>query len=162
MASSGHYKSRCRPDHPLVAVLAKLPNRKSWQPSAIKTNGKLGNVAAALLLQPDPPISKSKYKKSQFQQSTAKSRRHYPDLYSSAKNAWSTKDKLTYKSFIANNTVDEHDPCSPNPCQAGGTCFRAARYDNNQIISSFKCSCRVGTKGKYVGSNISLDWYLIK
>lgn len=159
VTSSDHYNSRCRPrtSRPLlphIVGLAKLPNRKSssWSPSSTKTrhaNGKLGSVAAGHTLSADrkKPITDTKYKKMQFQQSSMKSRRHYPHSYQLATGR--ATDKLMTKSLSTNDTIDD-DPCFPNPCLAGGTCFRAVRYDNNKIISSFKCSCRIGTTGRVI------------
>lgn len=158
-SSSEHYNSRCRqrasrPVHPFVVGLAKLPNRKSWPASPSggrqSSNGKLGNVAAAHTLSSErnnKPMTEAKYKKfQQFQQSSLKNRRHYSHPYQLATGR--TTGKMLTKSLPTNDTIEDDDPCFPNPCLAGGTCFRAVRYDKNQIVSSFKCSCRLGTTGK--------------
>lgn len=43
--------------------------------------------------------------------------------------------------FTGKRCDRRHDPCSPNPCQAGGICRRQG-YD-------FQCSCPVSREGKY-------------
>lgn len=158
--SSEHYNSRCRPsrpDHASIVALTKLPNRKSSS-STIQTrqlsssaSGKLGKIAAAHSTQTSPNhndkfTSSSKYK----------NRRHHQHPVSQQPYQLATgRSAVSRNSFTSpaiNDTAgivdDDEDPCSPNPCLAGGTCFRSTRYaDNNRIVSSFKCSCRVGTKG---------------
>lgn len=162
---SGHYISRCqrrsgRPVHPSIVAVSKLPNRKSRLSSPITTiqtrqlNGKLGNVAAAYTFA-DKQVVDTKHsgKKNQFlyshQQpsSSSKSRRHHPYPYQLA----TSRMAISRSSAVTNETLDD-DPCSPNPCLAGGACFRAVRYaENNRIVNSFKCSCRPGTTGKNKG-----------
>ncbi len=170
VTSSGvYYNSRClqqrtsRPAHSSIVALAKLPNRKSsWlaTPSAIKTrqlNSKLGNVAAAhTAVFPDKRVTDTanKYNKKKAaqpltQQSSVKYRRHHPHSYQLTKGPRTGHSSVTNGSSSSSTTIDdEDDPCVPNPCLAGGTCFRSVRYDeNNKIVTSFKCSCRLGTKG---------------
>ncbi|XP_046642904.1 uncharacterized protein LOC124328244 isoform X1 [Daphnia pulicaria] len=159
--SSEHYNSRCRPsrpDHASIVALTKLPNRKSSS-STIQTrqlsssaSGKLGKIAAAhSQTSPnhnDKFTSSSKYKNRRHHQHPVSHQQPYQQLATGR----SAVSRNSFTSPAINDTAgivdDDEDPCSPNPCLAGGTCFRSTRYaDNNRIVSSFKCSCRVGTKG---------------
>ncbi|XP_046644446.1 neurogenic locus notch homolog protein 2-like [Daphnia pulicaria] len=158
--SSEHYNSRChpsRPDHASIVALKKLPNRKSSS-STIQTrqlsssaSGKLGKIAAAHTQ--TSPNHNDKFTSS----SKYKNRRHHQHPVSHQQPYQLATGRLavsrnSFTSPAINDTAgivdDDEDPCSPNRCLAGGTCFRSTRYaDNNRIVSSFKCSCRVGTKG---------------
>lgn len=150
--SSEHSNARCqhrpnRPVHPSIVALTKLPNRKSLDRSAaIQTRqsvGKLGKTAAAHTLREDD----DKQTSSDSKHIKYKNRRHHQNSYqlASGREAVSRNSLTTINETLA----DPEDPCWPNPCLAGGTCFRSTRYADysNRIVSSFKCSCRVGTKG---------------
>ena len=175
---SGYYNSRClqrtsRPVHSSIVALAKLPNRKSsWtlaSPSAIKTrqlNGKLGNVAAAhttttavAYKQVTDTVAKYNKKKAmQFQESSSKNRRHHPHSYQLT----TGRAAVAKNPSVTNDTTIDEDPCVPNPCLAGGTCFRSVRYTENKIVSTFKCSCRLGTKGRLLhSSNLKNNFFKI-
>lgn len=151
--SSEHSNARCqhrpnRPVHPSIVALTKLPNRKSLDRSpAIQTRqsaGKLGKTAAAHTLREDDDQQTS----SDSKHIKYKNRRHHQNSYqlASGREAVSRNSLTTINETLA----DPEDPCWPNPCLAGGTCFRSTRYADysNRIVSSFKCSCRVGTKGQ--------------
>jgi hypothetical protein len=141
-------------------ALTKLPNRKSSS-STIQTrqlsssaSGKLGKIAAAhTQTSPnhnDKFTSSSKYKNRRHHQHPVSQQQPYQQLATGR----SAVSRNSFTSPAINDTAgivdDDEDPCSPNPCLAGGTCFRSTRYaDNNRIVSSFKCSCRVGTKGTW-------------
>ena len=156
--SSEHYNSRCRPsrpDHASIVALTKLPNRKSSS-STIHTRqlssstGKLGKIAAGhTSFHENKPITTSindKYIR-------YKHRRHHHPAVSQHYQLATGRSAVSRNPFtVSTNDTDgiddAEDPCYPNPCLAGGTCFRSTRYaDNNRIVSSFKCSCRVGIKG---------------
>jgi hypothetical protein len=161
--SSEHYNSRCRPsrpDHTSIVALTKLPNRKSSsstihtrQLSSSSSTGKLGKIAAGhTSFHENKPITTTSINDKYIRY---KNRRHHHPAVSQQYQLATGRSTVSRNPFtVSTNDTDgiddAEDPCYPNPCLAGGTCFRSTRYaDNNRIVSSFKCSCRVGTKGNH-------------
>lgn len=164
--STHHYNVRCKRrtkefagHHPALAVLLAnkhLIRNKSLSYKSGKVNirpilsKKLGSIApVSLSFKHHLKINDypSKYsKKSSKKPFTSKSRRNLADYYPATGTTSSLKQK---KSNFTDGALSEDDPCWPNPCLAGGTCFRTSRFDdNNNLVQNFKCACRPGATGE--------------